>query len=454
MICRFGGMKRILNSGWVIVLATIALLGLGIIQLTWIWQAYELKQEQIENQLKELTPKIAVALEIDTSFYRPKIVRQEEPVPIDQVSWTVDSVMQAEGFDYPAYYAVLQKKENGFYESNTENYKEELMNSAFSTCLSCIVTIRYARDTLKPPTPNQVFIRSIEDATRLPGTRPKEEFVFLNLFIPDQALMTRRSMVGLFLLTLFFMGLLIGLFSFIQRSLAKQKKLSQVKDDFFNNMTHEFKTPLSSIRLAAKMLGQNPNEEKRGTYLNLIKNESKRLEGQVDKILQLSMIESNEVAFEKEAVDLNQIILEVVDRLKLLTELKKGTIQFDFQLEDSIVHGDEAHLSNAIYNLIENALKYSSDQPFILVSTFHESDRKKIIVKDKGIGIAAEHQAEIFDRFYRAQANDQYKGKGFGIGLSYVKAVVEAHNGSIHLNEKYQEGCEFIISLLPGFKKP
>jgi len=440
-------MKQVLNSKWVIVLATIALVGLGIIQLTWIWQAYELKQDQIENQLKELTPKIAVALEIDSSFYRPKIVRQEEPVPIDRVSWTVDSVMQAEGFDYSAYYAIFQKKENGFYESNTVDHQKELMNSSFSTCLSCIVTISFARDSLKPPRPEQVFINSIEDASRLPGARPKEDFVFLNLFIPDQDLMTRRSMIGLFLLTLFFMGLLIGLFSFIQKSLARQKKLSQVKNDFFNNMTHEFKTPLSSIRLAAKVLDQNPNEEKRENYLNLIKNESKRLEGQVDKILQLSMIESKEVAFEKEEVDLHEIILEVGNRLKLVTELKKGNIHFDFRLDEPMIQGDEAHFSNAIYNLIENALKYSSDQPNISVITFHESGKKKIVVKDKGVGIAVEHQAEIFDRFYRGQTNDQYKGKGFGIGLSYVKAVVEAHNGSIHLNSNYQEGCEFIISL-------
>ncbi|MEL6926800.1 MAG: ATP-binding protein, partial [Bacteroidota bacterium] len=108
---------------------------------------------------------------------------------------------------------------------------------------------------------------------------------------------------------------------------------------------------------------------------------------------------------------------------------------------------DAHHFSNALYNLIENALKYSSATPVITLSTFHESGQRKISVKDVGIGIAAEHQAEIFDRFYRAQHDDRYKGKGFGIGLSYVRSVVEAHGGSIELNPHYKEGCEFIITL-------
>ena len=180
----------------------------------------------------------------------------------------------------------------------------------------------------------------------------------------------------------------------------------------------------------------------------MIENESKKLEGQVDKILQLSLIESNEMTLDKENVDLHFLIEEVISRLKLIIEKKEATIKLLLEVEGFLIKGDATHLSNCMYNLVENALKYSGDFPKITVSTFTENGKNVISVKDEGEGIPKEFQKEIFDRFFRAQKNDQYKGKGFGIGLSYVKTIVEAHNGRIILNDAYKNGCEFVITFL------
>jgi len=309
------------------------------------------------------------------------------------------------------------------------------------------MTVQFMGDTTNSTTPEMTFIRSVSEMEKLPNKSPKSEFLWVSLLIPNQEMLSKKAIFGFFALTVLLMLLLIGLFIYVLKSLAQQKKMGQVKDDFFNNMTHEFKTPLASILLASKTLRKTTEEDKKSSYLNLIENESKKLEGQVDKILQLSLIDSNEMTFEKADFNLHQTIEEVIQRLKIIIENKNATINFDLQLKQPMMIGDATHFSNCLYNLVENALKYSGKSPKIKIATFAENGQQIISVKDQGTGIAKEHQAEIFDRFYRAQHNDQYRGQGFGIGLSYVKAVVEAHGGTVILNTNYKNGCEFIIKI-------
>lgn len=431
------------NQTWIILGASLALLGLGLIQINWILQARQLKQEQIHHQLKQLSDEIAIALEIDTGFTEHKIIDGQEPIPLDKVSETIESIFEKSGVNETAHYAVFQEKKKGIYRSDTADFEQELRSSPYKTCLSCIMTIRYLKDSLSAPNPEMTFIRTVSEMEKL--GKPKAEFLWFSFIIPNQEKLTDEAIWGLFILTVFLMVLLVGLFAYVLNSLSKQKKLNQVKDDFFNNMTHEFKTPLGSILLASKVLRKKSSEEKRTSYLDLIENESKKLESQVDKILQLSMLESNQIRFAREKMDLHSVIEKVTKRLKLIIEQKEAKVYLELKINDSKILGDEEHISNAIYNLVENALKYSGKNPKITISTFEKDGQKIISVKDYGIGIPKEHQAEIFDRFYRAQTNNQYKGNGFGIGLSYVKTVIEAHNGTIHLNENYTQGCEFLI---------
>lgn len=452
-------MKKILSvSQWIILLASIAFLGIGFIQANWIYQGHLLKQEEIDLRLKAVTPEIAKTLKNNDLLNLPDLLEAQEPIPIDPIDLVVDSMLQAKELLGEYNYAIFQQKENGIFKSNKESLENELRNSKYQVCVTCIVTFNFIQekvdmDTLTASTianlkqkvrPAMTTIRSLEE-TLSSDNHTTEEILWFAIFIPNQSELAFREIFSQLILTILLMGMLLGLFFYTLKMLSKQKKLSQVKDDFFNNMTHEFKTPLSSIRLASTVLKQNKNEEKKEIYLNLIANESKRLEGQVDKILQLSLIESGDLNLQKETVDFNLLVQNVISRLKLIIEQQKAEVKLNLTKKEFSIEGDQTHLSNCIYNLVENSLKYAGESPKISIATFFENGKKIISIKDDGRGIPKEFQAEIFDRFFRGQKKNQYQGQGFGIGLSYVKTIVEAHHGSIKLNGEYREGCEFIV---------
>jgi len=458
-------MKKIFTAhNWIIFLASLALIGIGVIQMNWIYQGYLLKQEEINLRLKETIPRIAKIIKPKDYFRLGSINKKEEPIRSDSLDFFIESIMEEEGFS-EFYYSFFQNKKQGSYESNSNKYEKELRQSKYKTCMDCIVTFHVFNGTEEDFT-NQLngeaqpelyeasnirgemtTIRSVENTMKIDSDKKLEEIIWFSIYVPNQFNLAFKAILIQIILIVLLMALLIGLFIYTLRTLAQQKKLSQVKNDFFNNMTHEFKTPLSSIRLASKLLQQNIDTDKKTVYLDLIHNESKKLEGQVDKILQLSLLESNQMVLEKEEMDIHKSIQEVTQRLKLIIEQKEAKVDLSLNLKDCIIKGDYAHFSNCIYNLVENALKYSGENPKITISTFEKNKNKIISIKDQGKGIEEEHRSEIFDRFYRAQKNDQYKGKGFGIGLSYVKAIVEGHGGKIVLNEEYHEGCEFIVIL-------
>ncbi|MEL7342280.1 MAG: ATP-binding protein, partial [Bacteroidota bacterium] len=162
---------------------------------------------------------------------------------------------------------------------------------------------------------------------------------------------------------------------------------------------------------------------------------------------QLSLLESHRDSLDKEEIDLHEVIQAVLERLQLQIRQQEARIHLHLDLADSLYWGDFDQLTNAIYNLLDNALKYAGPEPEILVESRLRDDRKQIVVRDQGPGIPLAEQSEVFERFYRSQNGDQYRGKGFGIGLSYVKAIAQAHGGSLRLNNAYQDGCEFILSL-------
>ncbi len=441
-------MKRlVLSHHLIVVLASLALLGMGLLQANWVWTSYRMKKEEIHHELTRLVPAIAVQVKIQEELIPKQIISAEQVISIPAIEYIVDSMITAAGFSAPVYFALFQKGARGFYASNTSAKSMELKNSAYSTCLSCIITYRFQADSTAAVTPEMTSIRPVSEMKRLPGYLPHEEFLWFSIYLPRQGVLSQQAIGGLLILSFLMMGLLVFLFSYILRSLAQQKQLSQMKDDFFNNLTHEFKTPLGAIRLASSVLRQVTHPEKKEIYLNLIAHESKKLEEQVDRMLQLSILDVQQDALDKEPMDLHVAIKEVIERLRLLMEQRKAQVKMDLQLEKSDLIGDYNHLSNCLYNLIDNAIKYSGLEPRIEIRTYLKNGHKCISCKDHGPGIPAIHQEAIFDRFYRAQQDDRYKGNGFGIGLSYVKTIVEAHHGSIILNKAYKDGCEFIITL-------
>lgn len=267
----------------------------------------------------------------------------------------------------------------------------------------------------------------------------------LALFFPDQEAYVFAQSKGALLLSIAFIVLLIGSFAYTLIVIQKQKRLSLIKNDFINNLTHEFKTPIASISLATSMLknDKQSDDRKKSNYLNLIELESKRLEGQVDKVLQIAMIDSGNFTLEKKELDIHQMIERVVDSMELAVNKRNGVISLDLNADKSVVFADGTHVVNIIYNLIDNALKYTVDTPKISISTRDSNEGIEISIKDNGIGIGEEIQRFVFDKFYRAESGNIQNVKGFGLGLSYVKKIIEEHKGRIDLHSQLNHGSEF-----------
>ncbi len=280
---------------------------------------------------------------------------------------------------------------------------------------------------------------------------PNNVFVtpqYLSVQFPNQKnylLKTMWMMLGVSV-----MVILILIFSFYYTisTIFRQKKLSVIKNDFISNMTHEFKTPISTISLATEMLNDDSvikTPEKQQRFLKMIKDENKRLSILVESILQTSILDKGEFKLKLSDVDVHEIINQAIQNTQLLIDQRAGIITKHLDASNFIIYADKIHLTNIIFNLIDNAIKYTKDNPNIIISTKDTLDSIEIIVEDNGIGISKENQRKIFDKFYRVPTGNVHNVKGFGLGLSYVQAVVQKHNGTIHVESELGKGSAFKI---------
>jgi two-component system, OmpR family, phosphate regulon sensor histidine kinase PhoR len=265
----------------------------------------------------------------------------------------------------------------------------------------------------------------------------KENYILKNLW----------SIFGSSFLLIAFVG---GIFYYSVNSLLNQKKLSNIKNDFINNMTHELKTPVSTIALALEVIKDkeiNKSPEKTERYLNIITEENRRLGTQIEKVLQIAKLEKGDLNLHFEPIDINEVLDQVVKNQGVQMEQHGVKLNLDLQAEETIVSADRVHLTNIIFNLMDNAIKYSKEQPEISIATSNIATALSITISDNGIGIPKDQLNKIFEKFYRVPKGDLHDVKGFGLGLSYVKNMVEMHKGSITVNSKIEEGTEFSINL-------
>lgn len=229
----------------------------------------------------------------------------------------------------------------------------------------------------------------------------------------------------------------------------RELHLAQRTRDLIDNISHEFKTPLSSISLAANMIRKKrySNEDKLKQYAEMIFKENKKLHRQVESLLHLAAIERNEFDYNKEEIDIHTVIEDAIETVEMFLAEKEGSIKLNFEASQPVVFADKMHLSNVFVNLLSNAIKYSKEKPEIIISTSSEEKKIAVRVKDKGIGISSKYVKFIFEKYYRVPTGNIHNIKGFGIGLSYVKRVVEAHSGKVETESVDGEGSTFKVEL-------
>ncbi len=271
---------------------------------------------------------------------------------------------------------------------------------------------------------------------------------FLMIHFPNRTQFVWRSVLLTFLASLLFTGIILFCFIYTVRVILHQKKVSIIKNDFINNMTHEFKTPIATISLASDSI-TNPviinNKDKVERFANIIKQENRRMNNQVEKVLQMALIDKKNFELKLSGVNIHQVIRNAVQNINLQLEKKDGLAIANLDANKEVIEGDLTHISNVINNLLDNANKYTPKQPKIQVSTKDKTDGIEISVKDNGIGMNKEARKHIFDKFYRVSTGNLHDVKGFGLGLSYVKAIMNAHNGQINVKSELGKGSEFIL---------
>lgn len=276
-----------------------------------------------------------------------------------------------------------------------------------------------------------------------------DEDLYLHIYFPKKGIFLFQEMWGPFSISLTLMILIVVALMFMFRTILTQEKLSEIKNDFISNMTHEFKTPISTISLACEALSDQDMMKQNTTdiapYVKMINDENKRLSLLVERILQSAVMERGEVKLREEKVILNEIIHEVTNHAQFRIQNSGGTIKLNIPNELITIQTDKMHMTNIVTNLVDNAIKYSSEAPDIEISLRRENKKLLLSVKDHGIGIKKEHLNKVFDKLYRVPTGNVHNVKGFGLGLSYVKAIAELHGWNVVVRSKYGEGSEFTL---------
>ncbi|MGN0225592.1 MAG: sensor histidine kinase [Prevotella sp.] len=331
-----------------------------------------------------------------------------------------------------------------------QDLKAEMMNNGINIPYHFTVSTQDGREVYRCPdysdegeenTYAQVLFRN-DPQTKMGVV--KVHFPDMNSYIFSSV----RFMVPSIAFTL----ILLVTFIFTIVVIFRQKRYSEIKNDFINNMTHELKTPIASISLAAQMLNDDSVKKSEAMLKHLsgiVTDESKRLRFLVEKVLQMSMFDRKKAVFKKKRLDLNEMVENVANSFTLRVEHTGGKIYTSIEAIDSAMYVDEVHFQNVINNLIDNAVKYrKQDKPLdIYLRTWNDNDFLYLSIRDTGIGIKKENLRKVFEKFYRVHTGNRHDVKGFGLGLAYVKKIINLHNGEIHVDSEYGVGTKFIIKL-------
>lgn len=413
----------------IIVFATFSLIGVIATQIYWVNKAFNLQEKQFNQR-------VHVALtNVTSEILRLSGDSSEVYEPIKQIGSNYFTAAINDTL-HPYLLESLLKEE--FMERNLKTDFEYVIYDCFTD------SIVYG---------NYVNMEAGNEAPETPAEERKwkKDGHYFGVYFPNKTSYLVNQM-EIWIFSTAILLIVIIYFAYTTMIILKQKRLSEIKSDFINNLTHEFKTPISTISLSTEVLlneKMQEQPEKIKQYAHIIQQENNRLKIQVDKVLQLATLDRETIVLDKEVSDIHPLIETALAGLELIIKERNGHITTHFNATNSEVMVDKLHFTNIIFNLIDNAVKYSPGPPRIEVITKDVKQRIEISIRDYGQGISKKEQKFIFDKFYRVPTGDRHDVKGFGLGLSYVKTIVDLHEGQLLLKSESGKGSKFTIVLEP-----
>ncbi|MBA3829373.1 MAG: HAMP domain-containing histidine kinase [Taibaiella sp.] len=410
----------------IVLLITLSVLGIILIQMFWIKDAISLKQAQFQ---REVNISIAQAREsLQTRYIQ---LKNQFFTSEDDKEFYLANHFTSQIFSKDDISQIIDR-----------SLKKNNIKQPFEFCITNYFKFPII---LSDAFPMQNLGTSY--VTRLtPFNSDLQETLYV--YVREDKNYILRNMAWMIIASIVFTAIILSAFALTVRTLFNQKKLSEIKSDFINNMTHELKTPLATISLAIDALTNQKvinDTDKIRYYSAMIKEENKRMNKQVEKILQAARLERQDIKLNLQPLDAHQVIQKVTDNLLLQIQEKQGTISLKLDAAKHNIEADEVHFANIIFNLLDNAIKYSKDNLHIEVETHMAGNNIAIRIRDNGIGMTKETQYRIFEKFYRAHTGNIHNVKGFGLGLSYVKAMVDAHHAKIKVESVLGKGSTFTI---------
>lgn len=403
-----------------IVIASIALILVLIIQVKWIFATAKIKEDLFNEKAKLVLSRTNEALKADRDTYN-------EIVTCVQKDSTAETTTRL---------------------GNNEVRKIDSLFNYYLNYYNFKIDYKFVVAKTNP------FPYSFDNGVGLKNTIKKQisnvKAFELKLIFPEKKKFIIAEMGTLFITSVILIFIVIFLFWLTVKSLIREKNIAEHTTDFLNNMTHEFKTPLTNISLAVKMIRRESSfkkEDKMMHYSSIIFDENEKLKHQVEQVLSMSALERGEIPLHKEVLDFHELVKDSLVQLSLQIENKECSCKVNLEAENSTILGDKLHWRNAISNLIDNAIKYSPTNPQLTLKTSNSGNSIVFEIHDNGIGIKNEYQQKVFDKFFRVPTGDLHNVKGFGLGLAYIKKIVEMHNGEIHLESELNEGTSFTITL-------
>ncbi|MEO5572305.1 MAG: HAMP domain-containing sensor histidine kinase [Bacteroidia bacterium] len=407
----------ILNRTYIFILiSSIALLTVLIIQVNWILQTAKMKEVLFNEKANMVLSKTAEALSTDKEAFKNLQISAGKN-EVHKIDSLFNHYMKFYNIHIDYYFEVKPGPVN---INKNIGWKANFNTGQPGCYQACI------------------------------GGESERNNMELKLVFPDKKQFIVAEMGTPFITSIFLILVVLVLSWRTILSLLKEKKISEHTTDFLNNMTHEFKTPLTNIALAGKLIVKDTNinqEDKIKYYSGIILEENEKLRIQVEQVLSMTALERGEIPLQKIELDFHQLIHDSLKCISIQIENKKGNVKLKLAADKFVVMGDKTHLTNALCNLIDNAIKYSKEKPELSVQTSNNGQNLIVLVSDKGIGIEKEYQKKVFDKFFRVPTGNVHDVKGFGLGLVYIKKIVELHGGTIVLNSEKGEGTTFTIAL-------